>query len=155
MDCAQPAPRKALGEYQIEEQVRAALSHQFPDGGFDQVVREVFKLVLERDCKRKALTERPRAPWERPSENDRYVPDAVKRAVWERDQGRCTWPMGMGSSATRRTASSSTMISKSLSEANPTIDNIRLLRKSHNLMKAEQHLGRAFMAKFRSHNSVV
>ena len=45
MDCAQPAPRKALGEYQIEEQVRAALSHQFPDGGFDQVVREVFKLV--------------------------------------------------------------------------------------------------------------
>jgi len=110
MDCAQPAPRKALGEYQIEEQVRAALSHQFPDRGFDQVVREVFKLVLERDCKRKALTERPRAPWERPSENDRYVPDAVKRAVWERDQGRCTWPMGMGSSATRRTASSSTMI---------------------------------------------
>jgi hypothetical protein len=63
----------------------------------------VFKLVLERDRKRKALTERPRAPWERPSENDRYVPDAVKRAVWERDQGRCTWPMGMGSSATRRT----------------------------------------------------
>jgi hypothetical protein len=56
MDCAQPAPRKALGEYQIEEQVRAALSHQFPDGGFDQVVREVFKLVLERDRKRKALT---------------------------------------------------------------------------------------------------
>jgi len=155
MDCAQPAPRKALGEYQIEEQVRAALSHQFPDGGFDQVVREVFKLVLERDRKRKALTERPRAPWERPSENDRYVPDAVKRAVWERDQGRCTWPMGMGSSATRRTASSSAMISKSLSEANPTIDNIRLLCKSHNLMKAEQHLGRAFMAKFRSHNSVV
>ena len=155
MDCAQPAPRKALGEYQIEEQVRATLSHQFPDGGFDQVVREVFKLVLERDRKRKALTERPRAPWERPSENDRYVPDAVKRAVWERDQGRCTWPMGMGSSATRRTASSSTMISKSLSEANPTIDNIRLLCESHNLMKAEQHLGRAFMAKFRSHNSVV
>ena len=110
--------------------MRAALSHQFPDRGFDQVVREVFKLVLERDRKRKALTERPRAPWERPSENDRYVPDAVKRAVWERDQGRCTWPMGMGSSATRRTASSSTMISKSLSEANPTIDNIRLLCKS-------------------------
>jgi len=47
------------------------------------------------------------------------------------------------------------MISKSLSEANPTIDNIRLLCKSHNLMKAEQHLGRAFMAKFRSHNSVI
>jgi len=31
----------------------------------------------------------------------------------------------------------------------PTIGNIRLLCKSHNLMKAEQHLGRALMANFR------
>jgi hypothetical protein len=28
-------------------------------------------------------------------------------------------------------------------------ENIRLLCKSHNLMKAEQHLGRGLMAKFR------
>jgi hypothetical protein len=31
----------------------------------------------------------------------------------------------------------------------PTIENIRLLCKNHNLMKAELHLGRTFMAKFR------
>jgi hypothetical protein len=31
----------------------------------------------------------------------------------------------------------------------PTISNIRLLCKGHNLMKAEEHLGRTFMAKFR------
>jgi hypothetical protein len=43
------------------EQVRAALSHKCPDGNFEQVVREAFKLVLERDRKRKALTDRPRA----------------------------------------------------------------------------------------------
>jgi hypothetical protein len=78
------------------EQVRAALSHKCPDGNFEQVVREAFKLVLERDRKRKALTDRPRAQSETPGENDRYVPAAVKRAVWERDQGRCTWPMGDG-----------------------------------------------------------
>jgi hypothetical protein len=36
------------------EQVRAALSHQYPDGNFEQVVREAFKLVLERDRKRNA-----------------------------------------------------------------------------------------------------
>ena len=94
------------------EQVRTALSHKCPDGDFEQVVREAFKLVLERDRKRKALTDRPRAQSDAPGENDRYVPAAVKRAVWERDQGR-------------------------------------LLCKSHNLMKAEQHLGRNFMAKFR------
>jgi hypothetical protein len=29
--------------------VRAALSHKCPDGNFEQVVREAFELVLERD----------------------------------------------------------------------------------------------------------
>jgi hypothetical protein len=31
----------------------------------------------------------------------------------------------------------------------PTIGNVRLLCKGHNLMKAEQHLGRTFVAEFR------
>jgi hypothetical protein len=31
----------------------------------------------------------------------------------------------------------------------PVTQNIRLLCKSHNLMKAEQHLGKALMAKYR------
>jgi hypothetical protein len=31
----------------------------------------------------------------------------------------------------------------------PTVGNVRLLCKSHNLMKAEQRFGRTFMAKFR------
>jgi hypothetical protein len=34
-------------------------------------------------------------------------------------------------------------------QTDPSIGNIRLLRKSHNLLKAEQRLGRTFMAKFR------
>jgi hypothetical protein len=69
------------------EQVRAVLSHKCPDGNFERVVREAFKLVLERDRKRKALTDRPRALTDRraqseaPGENDRYLPAAVKRAV--------------------------------------------------------------------------
>jgi hypothetical protein len=78
------------------EQVRAVLSHKYPDGSFEQVVREAFKLVLERDRKNKALTDRPREQPGSASDNARYVPAAVKRAVWRRDQGRCTWPMGDG-----------------------------------------------------------
>jgi len=131
------------------EQVRAALSHKCPDGNFEQVVREAFKLVLERDRKRKALTDRPRAQSETPGENDRYVPAAVKRAVWERDQGRCTWPMGDGDVCG---SSHQLEFDHDLEVAlggKPTIGNIRLLCKSHNLMKAEQHLGRNFMAQFR------
>jgi hypothetical protein len=131
------------------EQVRAALSHKCPDGNFEQVVREAFRLVLERDRKRKALTDRPRAQSETSGENDRYVPAAVKRAVWERDQGRCTWPMGDGElcGSTHRLEFDHDL--EVALGGKPTIENIRLLCKSHNLMKAEQHLGRTFMAKFR------
>jgi 5-methylcytosine-specific restriction endonuclease McrA len=175
------------------EQVRVALSHKCPDGTFEQVVREAFKLVLERDRKRKALTDRPRsepraqseigarseisaasaapahseaspaaearaasetpARLEAPGQNDRYVPAAVKRAVWERDQARCTWPMGDGK---RCGATHRIELDHDLEVAlggKATIGNIRLLCRSHNLMKAEQHLGRAFMAKFRKDRS--
>jgi len=131
------------------EQVRVALSHQFPDGNFEQVVREAFKLVLERDRKRKALTERPRPQSEIPSENDRYVPAAVKRTVWERDRGRCTWPMGDGKVCG---ATHQLEFDHDLEVAlggKPTIGSVRLLCKSHNLMKAEQRFGRTFMARFR------
>jgi hypothetical protein len=131
------------------EQVRAALSHKCPDGNFEQVVREGFKLVLERDRKRKALTDRPRASPETPGENDRYVPAAVKRAVWERDQARCTWPMGDGElcGSTHRLEFDHDL--EVALGGKPVTENIRLLCKGHNLMKAEQHLGRALMAKFR------
>jgi 5-methylcytosine-specific restriction endonuclease McrA len=131
------------------EQVRAALSHQCPDGDFEQVVREAFKLVLERDRKRKALTDRPRPQPETAGENDRYVPAAVKRAVWERDQGRCTWPMGDGEPCGSTHQLEFDHDLEVALGGKPTIENIRLLCKSHNLMKAERHLGRTLMAKFR------
>jgi hypothetical protein len=131
------------------EQVRAALSHKCPDGNFEQVVREAFKLVLERDRKRKALTDRPRPSPETPGENDRYVPAAVKRAVWERDQGRCTWPMGDGELCGSTHLVEFDHDLEVALGGKPVTENIRLLCKGHNLMKAEQHLGRALMAKFR------
>src|ERR1700674_5771615 len=145
------------------EQVRVALSHQCPDGSFEQVVREAFKLVLERDRKRKALTDRPRALTDRPrpvtdrplpqseaaGENDRYVPAAIKRAVWKRDKGRCTWPMGDGKVCGSRHRLEFDHDLEVALGGKPTIGNIRLLCKSHNLMKADRHLGRDFMAKFR------
>ncbi len=106
-----PAPRETIkpltpqlrrlsvtvsAEFMAElEQARAALSHRFPDGDFERVVREGFKLLLERDRKRKGLTDRPREqPVERGAD-DRYVPAAVERAVWERDRGSCIWPKAL------------------------------------------------------------
>src|SRR5437762_8604025 len=78
------------------EQVRAALSHVVPDGDFERVVREGFKLILARDRRRKGLTRRPRPAPESAVGQGPSVPAAIKRTVWQRDQGRCVWPMGDG-----------------------------------------------------------
>jgi hypothetical protein len=131
------------------EQVRIALSHQCPDGNFEQVVREAFKLVLERDRKRKGLTDRPRPQSDTPSENDRYIPAAVKRAVWKRDKGRCTWPMGDGKVCGSRHRLEFDHDFEVALGGKATVGNIQLLCQCHNLMKAEERFGRTFMAKFR------
>jgi hypothetical protein len=137
------------------EQVRAALSHKFPDGNFEQVVREAFKLVLERDRKNKALTDSPREQPAAAGGDDRYVPAAVKRTVWKRDQGRCTWPMGDGKLCGSKHRIEFDHDLEVALGGKPTVDNMRLLCKSHNLMKAEQHLGKALMAKFRKDSAVT
>jgi hypothetical protein len=96
-----------------------------------------------------AAETKTRAPPETPGENDRYVPAAVKRAVWERDQRRCTWPMGDGKvcGSTHRLEFDHDL--EVALGGKPVTGDIRLLCKGHNLMKAEQHLGRALMARFR------
>jgi 5-methylcytosine-specific restriction endonuclease McrA len=132
------------------EQARAALSHAIPDGDFEQVVREGLKLILERHRKRKGLTERPRKqPAKVAAASGRHIPAAVRRTVWERDQGRCTWLMGDGKvcGSTRQVEFDHNLELVLGGESTP--GNLRLLCRSHNLMKAEDHLGRGFMAKFR------
>ena len=129
------------------EQARAVLSHKFPGSEFEQVVREGFRLVLEEQRKRKGMTERPRSP-SRESANDRYVPAAVKRTVWERDHGQCAWPMGHGKICGSTQQLEFDHAVEVALGGRPAADNIQLLCKAHNLMKAERNLGRQLMAKF-------
>ena len=92
-----------------------------------------------------AATESPRAPGEQPSANPRTIPAHVKREVWKRDGGRCTFVSGTG----RRCQSSRGL---QFDHVRPvalggaaTLDNIRLLCPTHNQLEAERRLGRAFM----------
>ncbi len=61
-----------------------------PEAGLD--------LLLARDAKKKRLVAhpRPRKPANEPPLDSRHVPAEVRRAVWERDQGRCQWPLEGG-----------------------------------------------------------
>jgi hypothetical protein len=67
---------------------RDALSHSMPGASIEEVLEKGLDLILERQAKRRGLTDKPAKP--RPC-NSRHVPARVRAAVWKRDQGRCQW----------------------------------------------------------------
>lgn len=107
-------------------------------------------LVVELEKRRYAVTEQPRnAPAERVAERERSraVPAEVRRAVFERDGGRCTYvdDRGQRCRETRRIE---------LHHVEPFahggvhhVANVRLCCRAHNTLAAEEEFGRSLILK--------
>lgn len=95
------------------ERAKQVLRHKYPEGRLEDVLRDALETLLERKDpdKRFAPTEaelvaelapEPRflSAWR----GGRYIPARVKRAVWQRDDGRCSWRFEDGSPCGSRDA---------------------------------------------------
>jgi hypothetical protein len=72
--------------------VQELLSHRLPPGELPQVFDLALDaLVAQLELEKLAATARPRPCGRRPSADPRHIPADVKRAVWQRDRGRCTF----------------------------------------------------------------
>ena len=80
------------------EAARLALSHSMPGASAETVLSAGLDLLLDRAARRKGLVAKPRpAPANTPVEPGAdYIPAAVRREVWERDQGCCQWKLDSG-----------------------------------------------------------
>jgi hypothetical protein len=69
------------------------------------------------------------------------IPAAVRRAVWERDQGRCSWPLDVGGTcgSTHRLELDHVVPWARFSA--PTVDNLRVVCHRHNALAARQVFG--------------
>jgi 5-methylcytosine-specific restriction endonuclease McrA len=74
---------------------RAALSHSHPGGSMEEILEAGLDLLLDRHAKRNGRVKKPRRQPSPSSDPDR-IPAHVRRAVWERDGGRCQWPVASG-----------------------------------------------------------
>ena len=78
----------------MHEKLRHAqdlLRHRIPDGDLSQVFELALATLIERLEKQKlAATDRPRAS-RGTAPGSRVIPSEVKRAVWNRDGGRCAY----------------------------------------------------------------
>jgi 5-methylcytosine-specific restriction endonuclease McrA len=109
-----------------------------------EVVRRGLQaLVAQLEKRKHARVERPRRA--RTATRARTIPAEVRRAVWERDGGRCTF-VGAGGHAcgsTKRLQFDHVIPMSRGGES--TAENIRLLCPTHNRLEAEIVFGRRFM----------
>jgi hypothetical protein len=80
-----------------------------------------------------------------PRRRGRYIPAAVRRAVWERDCGRCTYVDVTGQRCRERACLEFDHIDPYARGGPPAVSNLRLACRSHNGLTAEQVFGRDFI----------
>jgi len=119
-----------------------------PLASASQVIEHALRELVAREEKAKyAATEHPRAP--RASRRARYIPAHVKRTVWKRDGGRCTFVGADG-----HVCGSPELVEYDHGEpvargGAATIENVRLRCRAHNQYEAEKAFGADFMRRKR------
>ena len=123
---------------------QALLGHSVPTGDLAQVLdRALDALIAKLEQQKFARTERPR-PCHR-SDEPRHIPASVKRAVWERDGGRCTFVSESGQRCESRTRLEFDHVEPVATGGHATVPGLRLRCRAHNQLAAEEHFGRDFM----------
>ena len=124
---------------------QALLGHQMPSGDIVQVLeRGLDSLIREQERRKFAATSRPR-PNRRQARGRRYVPAHVKRAVWKRDEGRCTFVSTTGQRCPARTMLEYDHVDPVALGGKATVEGIRLRCRAHNQYAAECAFGTDFM----------
>jgi hypothetical protein len=124
--------------------VQDLLRHQVPDGDPAVVFDRALTLLLQ-DLERKKLAaaHRPR-PVRASSTGSRHVPAAVKRQVWERDEGQCSF-VGAERRCTERGFLEFHHVIPFAERGPTTVENLQLRCRAHNVYEAEQHFGPVFV----------
>jgi len=136
----------AVALMRLIDRAKQVLRHKYPEGRLEDVLREALEILLERKDPNKTLALKedekggdiapePRflAAWR----GGRYIPARVKRAVWQRDDGRCTWRLDDGRWCGSRDALEFDHF-RPFAKGGRSDDprNVRLLCRMHNRMAA-------------------
>jgi hypothetical protein len=130
--------------------VQALLSHRLPSGDLAQVLDLALDALMgQLEQQKFAATETPRPPSGRPSASPRHIPAHVKRAVWQRDQGQCTFVTERGERCRSRKFLEYDHIEPVARNGQATVSRVRLRCRGHNQLEAERTFGAEFMKKKR------
>jgi hypothetical protein len=89
-----------------------------------------------------------------PRQRGRYIPRAVRCAVWERDGERCTYVDAMGRRCREMGALELDHVQPHARGGTASVENLRLRCRAHNALTAEQEFGRDFVKRQRDLASI-
>jgi hypothetical protein len=117
-------------------EARDLLRHRIPNGDLAQIVDRALTLLLQDLHRAKhALVDRPRSE-SRGHSHGRHIPAAVKRAVWERDGGRCAFAGAAGRCTERGFLEYHHVVPFAEGGA-ASVDNLELRCRAHNVYESE------------------
>jgi len=126
--------------------VQNLLGNRVPPGDLAEVIVRALKVYAAQLEKQKfAATERPAQAHRHLSPDSRHVPSHVMRAVWKRDQGRCTFVSDTGTRCESRWDLEFDHEQEYARGGDATVSNIRLRCRAHNQHAAERTFGVEFM----------
>ena len=125
---------------------QALLGRQGPAGEMATVLDRALDAFIEQLEKQKfAATSRPRQAWTGSSANPRHIPAHVKKTVWQRDGGRCTFTSASGHRCQAIKGLEYDHIEPVACGGEATVENLRIRCRTHNQYEAECVFGAGFM----------
>ena len=135
--------------YEKLHQAQALLGHAVPSGELAEVFdRALDALIGQLERRKFSATNRSR-PRHQFSANPRHVPAEVRRAVWARDGGCCTFVSASGHRCEARTRLEFDHIEPVARGGRSTVNGVRLRCRAHNQYAAECAFGAGFMSRKR------
>jgi 5-methylcytosine-specific restriction endonuclease McrA len=123
---------------------QALLGHSVPSGDVAEVLKRALDALVEKLEKQK-FANSSRSRKQRVTAKGRHIPAAVRRAVWKRDSGKCTFVGEKGKRCESRMRVKLDHVIPIAQGGQTTTSNLRLLCHAHNQFTAECAFGEAFM----------
>ncbi len=127
---------------------QALLGHAVPSGDLAQVIERALDLLVQKLEQRKfgkSARSGPRSSAARGG----YIPTAIRRAVWERDGGKCTFVSDGGKRCEARARLEYDHANPVARGGETTVAGLRLRCQAHNQFTAECTYGAGFMSEKR------
>lgn len=131
-------------------ELQELMSHRIPDGDPVRIVNHALELLLEHERKRKAaLTDKPRRRSKKRGRS-RSVPASIRREVFPRDEGQCTFVDEEGNRCKARHLLEFHHKDPYGLGGGHDANNIELRCRAHNQYQADLDYGAQFMAERRA-----